>query len=113
MGRKVRESRSSVFLEWTQSAAKAKKLKAMADKVDDEFKLRKKMEKAKKVVKRKGDLEEAESMMDTAENQECKYPPTKKLKVLLPAGQGVGQSNGEAMKVENENSSTGGAEPET
>ena len=111
--RKVRERRSSVFLEWTQSAAKAKKLKAMADKVDDEFKLRKKVEKAKKVVKRKDDSEEAEDLRDTAEMQECKYTPVKKVKVLLPSRQGVSQSNGDAMKVENENSNTGGAEPQT
>ena len=108
--RKVRERRSSVFLEWTQSAAKAKKLKAMADKVDDEFKLRKKTEKAKKAVKGKSDLEEAEAMIDKAENKES---PMKKVKVLLPSRQGVSQSNGDAVKVEDENSSTGGAKPET
>ena len=35
------------------------------------------------------------------------------MKVLLPSRQGVSQSNGDAVKVEDENSSTGGAKPET
>ena len=112
--RKVRENRSTEYLEWTQSAAKAKKLKALADKVDDEFKLKKKMEKDKRAaVKRKDDLEDndAEKKIDLTENQECKYPPMKKLK--SPEKEGVSQMNGDAVKVEDEKSSMGAAESET
>ena len=110
--RKVRENRSSRCLEWTQSAAKARKLKALADKLDDEFKLKKKMAKEKRTVKRKGDWDDngAERVV-VPEKQESECPPKKMLR--SPETEHESQTNGAAVEVKEEKSSMDTTAPET
>ena len=110
--RRVRENRSPGYLEWTQSAAKARKFKALADKLDDEYKLRKKVGKVKRAGKRKDDLDDnsPEKKIDLSENRERKYPPMKNLK--LPEKE-LSQVNGDGVKAEDEQSSKGVSKSDT
>ena len=102
--RKVRENRlegALGYLEWTQSAATAKKFKALADKVDDEFKLKRKLVKKMREVKREEDEADiCEAKAVAVDKFEC--PPKKKIK--SPGTEREGQINGIAVNEEEEHS---------